>query len=376
MKRFDIYLFLLIFLLIVNQSFSATYCSNKVKVQNPAIPIDSLLKKHPLKISGHWFLGYQYSEEDGLSSNNFALKRGYITFKQQLSDRFLVRFTHDITLDEEGSDAGNIEMKLKYCYLKINLPDFAIFNKSFLEFGMVHRPWLDFEQHINFYRVQGKMYLERIKICNSADFGITFTGLLGGQVDKSFSKNISNYMPGKYGSISFGVYNGGGYTAIEQNKNKTFESRLTLRPLPEIMPGLQLTYTGAYGKGNTDLNPDFILHSGFVSYQNKFTSLSGQYYHGKGNSSGSYADTTGIAYDNFGYSLFGEIKFFANKMTLFGRYDYFELQGETNETLKRIIAGIGYYFYKSSKLILDIDYSGDDDVFENYVVEAAIEIKF
>ncbi len=95
-----------------------------------------------------------------------------------MNDVFSVRYTQDITLDKEGNDAGNVEIRLKYVYLKIKLDQFNLLKYSYLELGLVHRPWLDFEQNVNKYRVQGKMFLERYSIKNSADFGLFYTGLI------------------------------------------------------------------------------------------------------------------------------------------------------------------------------------------------------
>ena len=61
----------------------------------------------------------------------------------------------------EGDDAGNIEMRLKYMYLKMKMDQFDFLPSSYFEFGMVHRPWLDFEESINGFRMQGTMFLER-----------------------------------------------------------------------------------------------------------------------------------------------------------------------------------------------------------------------
>ncbi|MBE0673465.1 MAG: hypothetical protein IH591_02270 [Bacteroidales bacterium] len=62
--------------------------------------------------------------------------------------------------------------------------DIPLVRNSWLDFGMVSRPWLDFEEKINRYRVQGTMYTERVNIMNSADFGLTYVCLLGGKMPK------------------------------------------------------------------------------------------------------------------------------------------------------------------------------------------------
>ena len=98
-------------------------------------------------------------------------------------------------------------MSLAY-HVNEGFPDFSLFSKPFIEFGLVHRPWLDFEEHINHYRVQGTMFLERNKIFNSADYGVTFVSNFGGEMGKEYKKRTNSSHLGKYGSIAVGIYNG------------------------------------------------------------------------------------------------------------------------------------------------------------------------
>ncbi len=61
-------------------------------------------------ISGNWYLTYTYNQPKDLSM--FNLKRGYFTIQNTINDIFSVRYTQDITLDDEGSDAGNVEIRV------------------------------------------------------------------------------------------------------------------------------------------------------------------------------------------------------------------------------------------------------------------------
>ena len=330
------------------------------------------------RTEGQWFLGFRAGENPDKVFTEFTLKRGYITIKHDLSEKLTVRFTQDITLDQEGMDKGNVEMRLKYCYLNLNLNDFFIFNEPTFEFGLVHRPWIDFEQAINDYRVQGTMFLERSGVINSADFGVTFSSMLGGKMNEAYLKRINSNFPGKYGTFSIGIYNGGGYHALERNQNKTIESRFTLRPFPDKIAGLQLSYNLAYGKGNSNLNPDFYINSGFLSYENRFWTLTAQYYKAKGNASGSYADSLGNASFNQGYSLFGDYTIPNTRFSIFGRYDLFDSQKMPFPDNQRYIVGLGYQFYKKNKLVIDMDYLDiqTNDAFDRRIYEAMIEIHF
>ncbi|MCF8331159.1 MAG: hypothetical protein K9H84_01775 [Bacteroidales bacterium] len=332
------------------------------------------------KISGQWFLSYEYDISKDI--NKFKLKRGYFTFKTRLNDMFSLRYTQDITLDQVGEDAGNVEMRLKYLYIAMKPFKTGCLKHSSVEFGLIHRPWLDYEQSINPYRVQGKMFAEHNHLLNSADFGLAFSGLIGGKIDQEYQKNIDKKYPGKYGSYSFGIYNGPGYHAAEVNNNKTAEGRLSLRPLPDFMPGLQFTYAFVYGKANIpDNKADFNMNIFFISKQTKHFTLTGQYLTGTGNSSGSlYIPAEKKSMKNRGFSFFGEIKIPKTQFALFGRYDNFENYYRTSlsnisQDTESIIGGIAYRFLKN-KLVLDYNQYLHQDGTKKEQVEIAIEVRF
>src|SRR4029077_9653578 len=77
------------------------------------------------------------------------------------------------------------------------------------------------------YRFQGTIFEEREGFLSSSDAGLS-----------------AHYnLPGNYGDIHAGVYNGETYTRAEANDQKAFQVRGTLRPLPlgGFLKGLRLT---------------------------------------------------------------------------------------------------------------------------------------
>jgi len=325
-------------------------------------------------ISGNWFLAYNYNQTTNF--NKYGLKRGYFTIKTRLNDIFSARYTQDITLDQEGSDAGNVETRLKYLYIKTNIKHLPALPNSYFEFGLVHRPWLDFEGHINRYRVQGTMYAERHHIVNSADFGITYAGLIGGKISKEYKSQINDSFPGKYGSFAIGVYNGGGYHSIEVNNNKTIEGRLSLRPFSQSLPGLQLSYAFAYGNANLANNSSvFNMNLFFISFESEPCVLTAQYYSGIGDYEGNYVDYNLDSYTNQGYSLFSEILIPRTKFSLIGRYDYFQSDQLKDFTREIMIGGLAYKFLDNKVLF---DYNREETsrtkTLENF--EIVLEISF
>jgi len=329
-------------------------------------------KSVPVNISGQWFLSYQHGENGGEDISRFFAHRGYLNFKPKFSDRISARITPDITLE----NTGDVKVRLKYIYMNFSLPSNSFFTKPQVEFGLAHRAWLDFEEHINYYRMQGTMFLERNHLFNSADFGVTFITLFGGEVDESYQKTVSNKYPGRYGSAAVGIYNGGGYHAVENNTNKVIETRLTLRPLPDTFPGLQVSYFGVFGKGNTIEEPDWTVNTAFVSYENRYVAATGTYYKGKGNSKGNFLDVNSNALDQSGYSFFGEYKVPNTSWSLIGRYDYFDPDtGIDDNGIERTIVGIAYKFL-GHKALLDYDYAKDqgDDSTINSLVKFTFEV--
>lgn len=308
------------------------------------------------KFSYNWYLAYVGGREKGTDKNEFQMRRGYVNIKSKFNNWFSTRITPDVTMDREGDGKGDLKLRLKYAYVKFSMPSSGIFTKPTLEFGLVHRPWLDFEQNVNRYRSQGTMFLQRSGLFNSADNGITFMSLLGGQLDDGYRKKISGKHAGRYGSLALGVYNGGGYHALENNKNKVFASRLTLRPLPDVLPGLQCSWQLKLGKGNTEAAPDFSVNSAMVSLQHQWYVLTGQYYRGKGNSKGKALLPDGRAAPQEGYSLFAEYRLPYTKWGCFGRYDYFDFNRDSiDHTNTRAIGGLVYHLAGNNKMFLDLD---------------------
>ncbi len=332
-----------------------------------------------ISFSGQYFLAYQTGKENGEKYNEFLLKRGYVTIKKNFRDNFSARITQDISVDREGDGEGDVEIRLKYGFLKYDFDDFFILTEPSIMFGLVPRPWLSFEQKVNFYRVQGPMFLDRNDILSSADYGVTVSSLIGGEIDNDYQKEVTSQYPGLFGSLSFGVYNGGGYHAIEKNNNKIFEGRLTVRPLPYLIPGLQLSYFGVYGKGNSEFSPNFFIDGGFLSFENKFFTLTGTAFLGEGNQSGSAIDPDMRSADIKGYSLFGEIKIIPIDVNLIGRYDFMKTDFATspieNESL---ILGISYNFLPKCKLLIDYDRSkfSNSDFKPDEILELAIELNY
>lgn len=307
-------------------------------------------------IGGKWYINFRIGEAGDEPFSRFGVGRGYIIIRHRLTERLSGRITPDVSMDREGDGEGDLEVRLKYCFLNLSLDDLWIFTQPRVEFGLAHRPWLDYEEHVNTYRVQGTMFLERNDIFNSGDYGVTVFSLLGGSMDEGYLERVNSSYAGRYGSMALGVYNGGGYHAIERNTNKTIEGRLTVRPLPDFLPGLQFSYQGVYGAGNDMENTKWTVNLLFASWESEMLVITGQYYWGAGNFRGTAVDANGTALRQQGYSVFGEWHLPGPRISLIGRYDCFDHSSRADgQDVHRVIAGLAYELKGASLLLVDYD---------------------
>jgi hypothetical protein len=304
-----------------------------------------------VKLGALWYLSYQDGATSGADYSKFVIKRGYINVDATVTSFMSARITPDITQDS----SGDIKMRLKYAYAKFQKPALGYITKPFVEVGIVHMPWLDYEEHINLFRMQDTMFMERNGLFNSADFGVTFAGLLGQELPDSYQSTVSKDNPGRRGSFAFGVYNGGGYHASEANSNKAIEGRLSYRPLPDALPGLQLSYFGIRGKGNTAAEPDWDVDSLMASYESRYLVATGTWYDGVGNQKGDAIDSHGIALERDGWSVFAEGKLHP-RWSVIARYDAFDPNKAVGQDDQiRTIAGVAFHIGKGNTVLLDYD---------------------
>lgn len=316
-----------------------------------------------VKVGMTAYLDYSFGEKPKVNFgqeayNLFSVARGYLTVQKEITPWFYARVTPDVYQNA----VGDWELRLKYYYAEFRPGDVCFLTDMQSEWGLGHMPWLDFEEHVNPYRCQGTMPIERAGVFNSADLGASLRGNFGGQVPDAEETLGTKHYDGYYGSWHFGVYNGAGYHAVEHNGSKPFEGRITLRPLPEAMPGLQLTYFGIAGLGNTTgLASDYDVNMVMLSYQKEWLVLTAQYFGTRGNAAGTWVDANGRALNTEGYSFFANYRLPTReqKLWLFSRYDHFN-QDVNQDVAARAnydmyIGGVAYYLYKNCLIMMDYE---------------------
>ncbi len=308
-----------------------------------------------LKIKGRYFFSYQQGEVDGNEYNGFSIRRGYITLLKTMNDNFTSRLTINATRDIDGE----MEIVLKYLYAHLYLPDFLFVYKPNIEIGMVHMPWFEFENTLARYRMQGSPFMARYEIATSSDLGFSAKGFFGGELDERKFDFIPRRFAGYYGSFSFGLYNGGGYRSEEFNTNKVFQARLTIRPLPEYIAGLQFSGFTSIGKSNIEevdgYLPDWKTFNVTISYESRYAVLSAQTVSGSGNKDGTFLDNNMISTDLTGYSFMAEGKY-GSKWRTITKYDQFNSNKDNSlDRVNRYIVGILYKPDDNNFILLDYD---------------------
>jgi hypothetical protein len=170
------------------------------------------------------------TDADGneITPNAFDIGRAYINVTGNISHLIGFRITPDI-VRETGTGSslgGSYTFRLKYAYAQFNLDDWLT-RGSWARLGMQQTPWIEFEETAYRYRFQGNVFADREDYLSSSDTGASFRYVL----------------PGDYGDVHAGVYNGETFEQPEANDQKAFMVRGSFRPMRRnpLFRGLRLT---------------------------------------------------------------------------------------------------------------------------------------
>lgn len=272
-----------------------------------------------VSVGGLSYIQYSAELEHRDALNAFDVTRAYININGALTPRIRYRLTPDIHRTSDGS----LTFRAKYAFVQfdnIGRPG------SRIRFGMHQTPWLDFEESINRYRVQGQMFAEREGLIpGSADFGVGY-----------FTP-----FPGNRGEVEFGVYNGEGYAHSEANKYKSFQGRVTVRPFPGRPAARGLRLSAFYDLG-------WYAAAG----PRRHGIVMGSYEHAKVVATAQWVTATErptatLAEDlaRQGYSFFVEVRQGTEGWAGIARVDRFDPnQNLPGDDRQRVIGGVAYWF--------------------------------
>lgn len=328
-----------------------------------------------INFEGVGYLGYTYKDNKAKQdTGDFEIRRFYFTSKAYFNDNDYLRLTLDVSsqphkasvsCDKNGQncklvDEGKeLDMKVKYAYLYKDIS--SIIPNTGFELGIVHTPWLDYEEHSGWwYRSIEKTFYEAddgAKTLPSADAGINF-------------KTKTDYV-----SAEYGIFNGEGYDHLGRNDkgssghafNNSLEGRLTfhvfgngkkkLDPTKDTYANISAHLLSSVNHRGSDKNLD--VYQVHAVYNNPMFLIAAQ-----------YMKKYWIQSENGdGYSVNFEVRP-VKDWAVFGRWDRWELDNAASDWKKRnlYIGGIAWKMTKNIKWLANVqmaDYSGGSNAKPN-----------
>jgi hypothetical protein len=287
---------------------------------------------------------YQLHKDSVTNSNlnNFDVTRAYINIIGKFSSGVGARITPDIYRNTDGS----LAFRLKYAFASWT-PEGSPLT---LNLGQTQTPWLDWEEALWDYRMQGTMPLERFRgpsgagYLSSSDFGF--------RIDGKFNLDMVNFQ--------VGVYNGETYNKAEGDQHKDIEGRLSVRVLESDdhsrVGGLRITAYGAIGKPTGGGRRNRFI--GLLSYRSKLFTLGAEYARVSDSlSNGPPATGTATPLTNGNiYSAYGVLNIPNSKVGLIARVDLQDPSTKvTNDHQTRVLGGVSYQVNQNLRVLADID---------------------
>jgi hypothetical protein len=276
------------------------------------------------------------SDNNDIHPSSFNVARAYINVTGNLNHRISFRITPDVARETSAtaSLAGSQELRLKYAFAQYALDDWTT-HGSWLRFGVQQTPFVDFTEGVYRYRFQGTIFPERVGLLSSADAGL------------SAHWNL----PGNYGDIHGGFYNGENYNKSEVNNEKAVQLRGTFRPFPlggELLKGLRL---GAFV-----VDDHYVANAkrqrtiGSVLYEHARVNAGFDVVRAKDQTSATRASVNGKGWDLWVTPRFGATGF----EMLLRHDDWVPNDALRSQKQKRNIVGIAYWVPNLSKITASI----------------------
>jgi len=298
-----------------------------------AVPLAAQAPTPPqVTVGGLVYTQYLYQLKDTVNHfNSFDVTRAYVNVLGRFSGGVGTRVTADIYRNADGS----LGYRLKYAFATYTPQGSPLTFKL----GQIHTPWVDWEEALWDYRMQGQVAMERAGYMSAADFGAGVDGKWG--PDKvNFQFTVVNGETYKTGEVA-----GAG------GQGKDAMARISVRVLDtndsSRVGGLRITGYAAYGKAVAYADRNRYL--AMLSYRTKQLTLAGE--------AAAAQDGLGAATNGHLYSAFGVYKFTGSKAAVIARVDIFHPQaGSTTDKQTRFIGGVSYQLTPNWRLLGDWDH--------------------
>ena len=304
-----------------------------------ALPLAAQAPTPPqVTVTGLGYLQYQYLMKNPSGVNHFDVTRAYVNVLGRFGGGVSTRITADIFTNTDSSRA----YRIKYAYVAYTPTGSALTVKG----GEIHTPWLDWEEALWDYRVQGQMALERGII--------TGTGGTAGYVSSS---DFGVGVDGKWGpdkvNAQLTFVNGDNYNKGTGDQGKDGMLRVSARVMDtndsSRVGGLRITGYAQIGRPTTGGKRQRFL--GMASYRSRQITLAGEFAAVRDSVTGG-AMVKGRVISGFGvYHLTN------SKLAVIGRVDAIDPNTTVgNDRQTRVIAGLSYQHSPNLRLVADWDH--------------------
>jgi hypothetical protein len=313
-------------------------------------PVVALGQSPSVTVGGVSYAQYVYQLKDTANHlNYFDVTRAYINVLGRF-DVLATRVTPDIYRVADGS----LAFRLKYAYATYTPKGSALTYKL----GQLQTPWVDFEETLWDYRMQGQIALERGDIASG--FSYLSSSDFGAGIDGKWQSDRVN--------MQFTFVNGEGYSRGPGDQRKDVMGRVSVRLMntddSSRTGGLRLSAYGQYGKPTGGGMRRRAL--GMLSYRSRLLTVAAEV--------AATADsvTAPLAARRNGrvVTLFGVYRFPSSGMALIGRVDVTDPNTATpNNRFTRLIVGASYRLTPNLRLLADVDHV----TYENATPTPALE---
>jgi len=289
-------------------------------------------------VGGVAYLQYLYQLKDTANhNNNFDVTRAYINVIGRFSGGVTTRITVDVNRPPAATTDNSLRYRLKYAFVTYTPQGSALTYKL----GQIHTPWIDWEEALWDYRMQGQMAMERGGYLSSSDFGLG--------VDGNWKADRVN--------MQVGIYNGESYSGGTGDKRKDLMARVSVRVSEtddaSRVGGLRVSAYGQYGKPTSGGQRSRLL--GMVSYRTKQITLAAEYAVTRDSTTGPVPPPVAKSSGSVA-SFFGVYHFQNSKASLLARVDLTDPNTNVgNNRLTRFIGGASYQLSPNLRLLADLD---------------------
>lgn len=278
-----------------------------------------------VSVTGVVYTQYQYSDAPIPAKSTFDMTRAYVNVLGRFSNGITTRVTSDVLANGVG---GNYVIRLKYAFAAWTPTGSSLTYKL----GMIHTPWVDFEETLWDYRMQGTIAVDRNGAMTSSDVGFGVDGMWNNQQVNA----------------QFAIVNGEGYSGGSGDFRKDFEARVSYRLSPtddnSRVGGLRLSGYVGVGK-TTGAGADRNRYLGMLSYRKQQFTVAGEYVSRKD------GPVTGSI-----ISAFGVYHLTNSKVALIGRVDLVDPDNNVaSNNVTRIIGGASYQLSPNVRMLADLD---------------------